>query len=304
MKIKPWLMLMRPFTLIAPFISIFFGVLLQLSIYKSLDIFWQNFDKIFFASLSLSFAQAVGQIMNQVEDVEIDRANKKGYRPIASGEISIEKAQLMALILSIFTVIIGFIINTYYGIFMLAFLFSGILYNLEPFRLKKRLWLNTASLAISRGLLPVPAAWCVVLPEHVFDKIPWLLGSVIAIWVLAWQNTKDFDDIEGDKKHGIITPAVYHGIKNLSFIILILSIFAFILLGLYIKLGLFPIEMSALFILFIPTAKMLHKLFKSDFSPVSLENNELWVSFYLTLAGFYIISAAAYLIKPYLSLFT
>ncbi len=304
MRIKPWIMLTRPFTLIAPFISIFFGVLLQLSIYKSLDIFWQNFDKIFFASLALSFAQAVGQIMNQVEDVEIDKSNKKGYRPIASGEISIEKAQLMALILSIFTVIIGFLINTYYGIFMIIFLFSGILYNLEPFRLKKRLWLNTASLAISRGLLPVPASWCVVLPQYVFDKIPWLLGSVIAFWVLAWQNTKDFDDIEGDKKHGIITPAVYHGIKKLSFIIFILSIFSFLLLAIYIKSDLLPLEFSSLIILLIPTAWMLYKLFKTDFSPVNLENNELWVNFYLTLAGFYIISTTAYLIKPYISLFT
>lgn len=295
---------MRPFTLIAPFISIFFGVLLQLSIYKSLDIFWQNIDKIFFASVALSFAQAVGQIMNQVEDVEIDKSNKKGYRPIAKGEISVEKAQLMALILSIFTVIIGFLINTYYGIFMILFLFSGILYNLEPFRLKKRLWLNTVSLAISRGLMPVPASWCVVFPQYVFDKVPWLLGSVIAIWVLAWQNTKDFDDIEGDRKHGIITPVVYHGIKKLSFIIFILSIFSFLLLAIYIKFGLIPIELSALFILLIPTAWMLYKLFKIDFSPVNLENNELWVNFYLTLAGFYIISVTAYLIKPYISLFT
>ena len=295
---------MRPFTLLAPFISIFFGVLLQLSIYKSLYLFWENFEKIFFASIALSFAQAVGQIMNQIEDAEIDRANKKDYRPIASGEISVEKAQLMALILSIFTVLIGFIINTYYGIFMFVFLFSGILYNLEPFRLKKRLWLNTLSLAISRGLLPLPAAWCVVLPERVFDRLPWLLGSIMAVWVLAWQNTKDFDDIEGDKKHGIITPAVYHGIKKLSFIILILSILSFLLLGIYIKFGLIPSELSALFILSIPTAWMLYKLFKTDFSPVSLENNELWVNFYLTLAGFYIISASTYLIQPYLSLFS
>jgi len=49
---------------------------------------------------------------------------------------------------------------------------------------------------------------------------------------------------------------------------------------------------------------MLYKLFKMDFSRISLENNELWAAFYLTLAGFYIIAAAVYLIHPYISLFS
>ncbi|KAA0011604.1 hypothetical protein B6U81_01045 [Thermoplasmatales archaeon ex4484_30] len=302
MKLKPWIMLLRPFTLIAPFIAVFFGVILQLSIYENLGIFWENFIIILFASFALSAAQAVGQIMNQVEDVEIDKANRKGYRPIASGEISIEKAQLVAWFFAIFAILVGFSINIYYGSFIVLFLMAGVLYNIEPFRLKKRLWLNTASLAISRGLLPLPAAWSIF--GNVYDPTPWLLGSVMAVWVLAWQNTKDFNDIEGDKKYGVITPAVYHGIRKLSIIIVFLSLMSFALLALYLQAGWLSPQMASLFLLFIPTIWMIYKLLRRDFAISALENNELWATFYLTLAGFYIIAAASYLIEPYITLFS
>ncbi len=301
MNLKPWIMLVRPFTLIAPFMAVFFGVILQLSAYDELDIFWNNFAIILFASLALSAAQAVGQIMNQIEDVEIDRANGKGYRPIASGEISIEKAQVIAWLLAIFAILVGFSINISYGFFMVLFLMAGILYNIEPFRLKRRLWLNTASLAISRGLFPLPAAWSIF--GNAFDKTPWLIGSIMGIWVLAWQNTKDFNDVEGDKKYGVMTPAVYHGLKKLSLIIALLSFLSFALLAFYLQTGLLSSKMATLFLLSIPTLWMLHKLFKMDFSAITLENNELWATFYLTLAGFYIIAAATYLIQPYVTLF-
>ena len=301
MKWKAWFMLVRPFTLIAPFLAVVFGCILQLAVYNELDFFWENFSMIFLAALALASAQAVGQIMNQVEDVEIDRVNGKIYRPIASGEISEEKAQAVAWFFAIFAILIGFSINMYYGLFMVLFLLTGVFYNIEPFRLKKRLWLNTASLAFSRGLLPLPAAWSIF--GNVGDAIPWLIGSVMALWVLAWQNTKDINDIEGDKKFGIMTPAVYHGLEKLTKIIALLSFLSFLLLASYLKAGLLPSNMAALYILLLPTLWMLYKLFKMDFSKITLENNELWAAFYLTLAGFYIIAAAAYLVHPYITLF-
>ncbi len=301
MNWKAWFMLVRPFTLIAPFMAVMFGVLFQLAAYGEIYLFWQNFSTVFFAALAMASAQAVGQIMNQVEDVEIDKANGKDYRPIVSGEISQEKAQAAALFFAIFSIIIGYSINIIYGSFMVILLMAGVFYNLEPFRLKKRLWLNTTSLAVSRGLLPMPAAWSVF--GNVWDGTPWLLGSVIALWVMGWQNTKDINDIEGDKKYGIITPAVYHGLKGLTRIITAFSLLSFILLAIYIEMGFIPPHLSALFILLMPTLWMIYKITRGDFSKITLENNELWAAFYLTLAGFYIVSAMIYLIKPYITLF-
>ncbi|HEC82296.1 MAG TPA: hypothetical protein ENI53_00215 [Thermoplasmatales archaeon] len=302
MNLKPWFMLVRPFTLIAPFMAVMFGCVFQLAVYNEINTFWNNFPVILFASFAMASAQAVGQIMNQIEDVEIDKVNEKSYRPIASGEINEEKAQLSAWFFSIFSILVGFSINIYYGFFMVIFLLAGIFYNIEPFRLKKRLWLNTGSLAISRGLLPLPAAWSIF--GNVTDAIPWLIGSIMCMWVLGWQNTKDINDIEGDKKYGIITPAVYHGIEKLSIIIAFLSFMSFLLLAFYLGTGLLPSNMATLFILFLPTLWMIYKLTRMDFSKISLENNELWAAFYLTLAGFYVISATTYLIKPYITLFS
>lgn len=295
-------MLVRPFTLIAPFIAVLFGVIFQLAYYNELYLFWDKIGVIIFSAFALAGAQAVGQIINQIEDVDIDRVNGKDYRPIASGKVSIDQAQIVAWAISVFSILVAFSINMIYGIFITIFLLFGIFYNIEPFRFKKRLWINTTSLAISRGLLPLPAAWSIF--GNAGDAVPWLIGSIMAFWVLAWQNTKDINDIEGDKKYGVITPAAYHGIKKLSYIIAILSFFSFFLLIIYIKANLLSKEMASLFLLLLPTGWMLYKLFKKDFSATSVENNDLWAAFYLTLAGFYIIAAATYLVKPYITLFS
>jgi 4-hydroxybenzoate polyprenyltransferase len=263
--------------------------------------FWDNFSIIVFAALALAAAQAVGQITNQVEDIEIDRVNGKTYRPLVKGVLNEESAQIVAWAFAIFSILIGFSINITYGLFMIVFLLFGVFYNIEPFRLKKRLWINTGSLAISRGLLPLPAAWC-IFGSHL-DLEPWLIGSVMAIWVLGWQNTKDINDVEGDNRFGMITPASYYGLKKLSIIIILLSAMSFTLLGLFVLSGIISSNMLFLSILAIPTLWMITKLTHMNFSKSSLENNELWAGFYLTLAGFYIIGAASFLIQPYIALF-
>ncbi len=301
-QFKAWIQLVRPFTLVAPFIAIFFGVIIQLAVYGNLAAFWPNLPTILFASLALSAAQAVGQILNQVEDVEIDILNHKDYRPIPSGKVNVGQAEMASWSLAIFSVLVGFAVNIYYGMFMTTFLLFGILYNLEPFRVKKRLWMNTASLALSRGLLPLPAAWSIF--GNPADAAPWLLGSIMAVWVLAWQNTKDIDDVEGDRDCRIMTPVVYHKGKTLTRIMGILSLITFTLLTFYIVSGWLPSSMAILFILALPTFWMFYKMARNDISITSLENNELWASFYLTLAGFYIVAAAAYLVGPYLTLFS
>ncbi len=302
MHVKDIFLLVRPFTLIAPFIAALFGIIFQLSWYNEMDIFWNEFVKIIAAALALSAAQAVGQIINQVEDVDIDKENGKDYRPIASGRVSIEEAQAVAWLFAVFSLLISYPISITYGIFITVFLLFGVFYNIEPFRFKRRLWINTLSLAISRGLLPLPAAWSVF--GNAGDAVPWLIGSVMAVWVLAWQNTKDINDVEGDLKYGVLTPAAYHGIKNLAKIIAVLSFVSFFLLFIYVTTNMLAKELATLFILAIPTAWMLYKLYTQDFEHGSLENNDLWAGYYLTLAGFYIIAAATYLIRPYITLFS
>jgi len=301
-RLTAWLRLVRPFTLIAPFIAVFFGVVIQLSFDGGLSAFLPNVSTIIFAGLALSAAQAVGQILNQVEDVEIDVLNHKDYRPITSGSISPGQAEIAAWGLALFAILVGFAVNLVYGVFMVAFLLFDILYNLEPFRIKKRLWLNTMSLAVCRGLLPLPAAWSIF--GNAGNMVPWLLGSIMAVWVLAWQNTKDFTDVAGDRQCGIMTPVVYHRWSTLTAIIGGLSFLAFLLLGGYVMAGWLPVSLLALLLLALPTGRMFYKMARNTIAVTALENNELWAGFYLTLAGFYVVAAAAFLVNPYLTLFS
>jgi 4-hydroxybenzoate polyprenyltransferase len=294
-KLKVWINLFRPFTLIAPLIAVIFGVIAQLSYQGELYLFWQRWYDVFFASITLMAAQAIGQILNQTEDVEIDIANKKGYRPIPSGKISKDEARSIAWILAIFA-LRGFFTNIAFGTFISILIIFGVFYSLNPIRIKKRLWLNTGWLAISRGLLPLPAVWSIF--GNPLDPTPWLIGSVIAIWVLAWQNAKDFNDVEGDREFGIMTPSVYHGQRTLASIMILLSGASFALLYIYIFLGLLPKSMYMLFILCIPTVWMIYKMLdKSVMKKLfGIENNDIWAGFYLTLGGFYVVLAISYLL--------
>jgi 4-hydroxybenzoate polyprenyltransferase len=296
-KLMAWIQLLRPFTLIAPFIAVFFGVIIQLVTDGQLNLFFDNIGIILFASLILAAAQAVGQVLNQLEDIEVDKINEKAYRPIISGVISKGEAEAVSWMLSILAVVGSFAINLRFGFFIFIFLLFGVLYNLEPFRIKKRLWVNTTALAISRGLLPFPAAWSIL--GNPLNPIPWLIGSIAGVWVLAWQNTKDLNDIEGDKTFGIMTPAVYHDRGTLNKIMAFLSFLTFFLLSIYLYFGLLPQDMATLFILAIPTGWMVYKLFGKNIARSTLENNELWAVFYLTLAGFYIVAAATLLFRSY-----
>ena len=114
-KLMAWIQLLRPFTLIAPFIAVFFGVIIQLVTDGQLNLFFDNIGIILFASLILAAAQAVGQVLNQLEDIEVDKINQKAYRPIISGVISKGEAEAVSWMLSILAVVGSFAINLSFG---------------------------------------------------------------------------------------------------------------------------------------------------------------------------------------------
>ena len=293
-KLKAWTQLLRPFTLVAPAIAVLFGVTAQLGCYGQLELLFERWATVIYCMLCLMMAQAVGQILNQTEDpVELDIMNKKSYRPLPSGRINRDEAMSLAWILAVFTLARSFTVNLWFGAFISTLLLFAITYNMEPIRIKKRVWLNTGWLAISRGVLPFPAVWSIF--GSPLDLEPWLIGSVIGVWVLAWQNTKDLNDIPGDLKFGVVTPALYHGVRKLGIIMLPISLLSFILLGIYIWIGWLPMMLGTLFLLGVPTLWMHFKYLTKDIRELTtLENNDLWAGFYLGLAGWYILAALAF----------
>ncbi|MFW6144081.1 MAG: UbiA prenyltransferase family protein [Candidatus Natronoplasma sp.] len=293
-RIRGFIQLVRPYTLFAPMLAVLFGVVAQMGYSGNLHLFWDRIDWIIYGGISLTLAQASGQITNQACDPpELDRINDKGYRPIPSGIISQEEAISIAWLLTLLAVTIAFLIAKHFGIMILAIYLTIVAYNFEPLRLKKRLWINNIAMALTRGMLPLPAAWSIF--GDVMNPLPWMIGICIFLWVVGWQSAKDIEDIEGDKEYDIMTPAVYHGVPKLKKIIIAPSIASFLLLLIFLGFDLIPASFSLLLLLAVPTLVM-HRYIGEDRAIDFLENDIVWQLFYLVLGGWFLLTALATLL--------
>ena len=107
-KIKGFLGLIRPFTLLAPFI-VSSSIMIASFVYMNGS---QSFIEAFLfqilpASLSFVFLNAASNTLNQATDVQADRISKP-YRPIPMGMISQKEGFRIAFVLYI----ISFVIRT------------------------------------------------------------------------------------------------------------------------------------------------------------------------------------------------
>ena len=269
---NPYIELSRPFTLFPPFLVALCGGIIG-AIYSNniIDIY-----TLFFASISLSLCQAVGQIDNQITDPEdLDKMNNK-HRPIVKGIVSKTKAIILLMVLSLLVFLCGLLTKNIVFIISIISLLIGIwLYDHEPIRLKKRFLLNNLILAITRGFIPFIAT------TALFSKIDitlFLLSIGISLWVFFWQTTKDIPDIKGDKEYNIKTIPVMLGIYPTKLFI----IFGSIIFLLYN----FIIKEYLLLMLFIPLIiygiKNLTKKYNG-------ENIIGWKIFYIGIALYYIL---------------
>ena len=277
--------LLRPFTLLAPFIVGLFGSAICLG-----SPFWSHWPEVIYVSLTLSFCQGVGQCINQAVGVDEDRINKP-YRPIPSGRATVEEAYGLAFLLSLFAIGRAFTINAAFGVWILIVLFFAVFYNLKPFQARKHLWVNLLWMALSRGLFPFVVVWSAF--SNSFSLKPWLLGSIAFLWVLSFQTTKDIPDICGDTKYGIRTFPVVYGVNTTKRFIRYSSLAPFTLLVLYIKLDFLPTSYLTLLSLALLREVGVWGVGKKT---EWFENDLSWVIFYIGLALIFILSYIAELL--------
>ncbi|MEF8874138.1 MAG: UbiA family prenyltransferase [Candidatus Thermoplasmatota archaeon] len=293
-RMRAFIQLLRPYTLFAPLFAVLFGAIAQMGFAGELHLLRGRILLLLLGGLALMIAQASGQVSNQACDPpELDRINDKGYRPIPSGVISQEEAISIGWGLALLSVAIAFLIGDQFGILVSLMFVVIVAYNFEPLRLKKRLWLNNISMAFSRGLLPLPAAWAIF--GDVLNPLPWMIGSCIFFWVVGWQSAKDIDDVEGDAEYDINTPAVYYGVKRLKKILVLPSLASFGVLTFFLVLEMIPSSFSILLLLAVPTLVM-HKYIGENKAIALLENNIVWQLFYLVLGGWFLLTAVAVLL--------
>ncbi|MEM2352300.1 MAG: UbiA family prenyltransferase [Thermoproteota archaeon] len=268
-EIAGYIQLLRPFTLIAPFIAGIFGTLAPL---KSIST--SNIYTAIYVGVTLALAQACGQVINQYVDAELD-AEIKPYRPIPSGVVSKEGALGLAWLLSIAAVGRSFTVSIKFGLITLALIFFAVFYSLPPLSPRKiHPILNIAWVSIARGFLPILATFSIF-----GDVNSALLYSILGfVWLLGFQSTKDIPDVKGDRKYGIKTIPNTYGETGLIVLMLASTIIYTAISILFCK---------PLMLLNLPLAAASILTFKKQ-SRIT-ENTYAWACFYIGLGMIYIL---------------
>jgi len=200
--------LVRPFTLLFPFIGFLAGALMAMAREGELlsVLFWRP---ALLGSFMAAFLNATSNIWNQIADVHIDKINKP-ERPLARGEISRGKAHVTAL----FFLFIGLSLGLQVGLVTFSLGVIGILFSLvysfRP-RLKRFPFLALLTIALPRGLFLKVAGWSSV--GSISTVEPWILGFAFFIFFLGLTPAKDVNDIKGDRLGGIKTLPMIFGDK-------------------------------------------------------------------------------------------
>jgi 4-hydroxybenzoate polyprenyltransferase len=271
-----------------PFASIIYGELYHGS---GIEFILANWMVMMYASATMFLLHGASQAMNMVEDAHIDRkTDHKQNRPIPSGVISEEEGRALAWLFMFLGVGRAFAISRPFGGFAILLAFFGIFYNLEPFRVKEYLWINLIWQAASRGLFLYPATFAIW--GEPWNPVAWSMGVASFLLVLAMQNTADFADVDIDAEFDIITPAVYHGLNQLTLIMCGISLVMFAFIFGANHTGLLP-NFWSLYILAVPIGWSLWSLWTEPNSISDLGGNHLsWYVFYLSLASMYMLPAA------------
>ena len=282
-KLKGYLQLVKPLTLIPPFIAGYIGVVLPLIQLQFMFLSW----KAVFVAISLTLAQAFGQAFNQAYGWHEDTINKP-YRPIPSGIVSVSEAYSISIFLMALSVWFAYIAD--FVIWCILLIFLAMLYNIK---LKySSPWLSLILLSFSRGYLPFIACWSVY--GNILVAEPHVIGIVIALWVFAFQPTKDIIDVEGDKRFGARTLPTVYGIERTKSFIKAAAMMPFIFLCFAIFLGF----LGCIYFIFALNIFVAMYCIKTlSVSSRYFENTKSWIGFYAGIGMFYILALLGYIME-------
>ncbi len=295
-RLRAFVDLVRPFTLLAPVIGGLSGAMLGLIVEGNIHSFdvvpsppfliWHGFP--FFQVLSgiaaLVFLNAGSNSLNQVYDADIDRINKP-YRPIPQGVITEKEGIWIAGLLYAISIWRAAMVNRTFLMLICVLALITIAYSVPPLRLKRRVWVSNLSIAVPRGMLGLVAAWTIT--ADIGSAAPWVMGSVMAIFLTGSITTKDITDIEGDRAFGMRTLPVVYGKRRAILLSAPFLVAPFLLMVLYWYLELLPsssIFMAGIF--FFWSLFLIYQLVRSgDREDVHFENSPAWKQMYLMLMG-------------------
>lgn len=297
-KIRDYIELVRPFTLLAPFIGFVSGAIIASGAY-AIELFLKNLLIILCGGVSAVFLNSASNVINQIFDLEIDKINK-GYRPIPSGRVSLKEATILAIFLYFFSLFFAGIIPNkqfFWIVVITAFITYG--YSGLPFRTKRFGFLANLTIALPRGCLLIVAGWGSLY--SVWHLEPWIYGLVFGLYLFGAASTKDFADIRGDAQYGIKTLPIIYGVKKAAMIMAPFFIFPFFLPLIALFFGLVkgnPILISFISIILCIWGGYTVYLILRNPNELTLEANHIsWKHMYLMLIFGQVGFAISYLIN-------
>ncbi len=274
-RIRGYLDLIRPFTLLAPIVVSMFIIVASL-VYNKAVVSSDWWATVLHASLTLAVVNAASNALNQATDVEADKISKP-YRPIPIGLVKSDEAQSLAYILYLFALLRSVTISFWFGIFVFLIMIFTVTYSLPP-RMKQFLFINQIWIAIPRGLFGILAAWSVF--GDPFQKEPLIIGSIATLFLIGGMATKDIVDSKADKKTGTHTLINTYGSKSTALISFPFMFFPFTFIPILINLKMLKPYLWPLTFLALPSIFVFYLMIKENESH-TLENVQAWAIMYI-----------------------
>lgn len=210
----------RPFTLVAPALGFISGALTAIGAAQREP--WSPTLLVapFIGATMAALLNAGNNALNQIYDLEIDRVNKP-KRPLPSGRLTIAEVWWFTNITYALALVLAWLVapkgrHECFWLVAVAVVCTY-LYSVPPFRTKRLgIWANV-TIAIPRGVLLKVAGWSSV--KTIVGLEPWYIGAIFGLFLLGATTTKDFADMEGDRRGGCRTLPIQYGVRRAAWMI-------------------------------------------------------------------------------------
>jgi 4-hydroxybenzoate polyprenyltransferase len=219
-SVRSYVDLARPFTLVAPALGFISGALTAFG--AAPRELWapELLTAPLIGAAMAALLNAGNNALNQIYDLDIDRVNKP-KRPLPSGRLTIQQVWWFTNITYALALGLAWLVapgkrHECFWLVAIAVVCTY-LYSVPPFRTKRLgIWANV-TIAIPRGVLLKVAGWSSV--KTIVGVEPWYIGCIFGLFLLGATTTKDFADMEGDRRGGCRTLPIQYGVRRAAWMI-------------------------------------------------------------------------------------
>jgi 4-hydroxybenzoate polyprenyltransferase len=218
--LRAYIDLGRPFTLVAPALGFMSGALTAIGAAPREPWAAALLTAPLVGAAMAALLNAGNNALNQIYDLDIDRVNKP-KRPLPSGRLTIPQVWWFTNTTYALALLLAWLVapggrHECFWLVAIAVVCTY-LYSVPPFRTKRLgIWANV-TIAIPRGVLLKVAGWSAV--KTIVGVEPWYIGCIFGLFLLGATTTKDFADMEGDRRGGCRTLPIQYGVRRAAWMI-------------------------------------------------------------------------------------